>query len=279
MQLEEYDRRSEETRTAPWENEFRILGWTIQRAAERDRSEKPSVPSMSELPETVKAMPLWPVVEPKEEDLPVRIMQQLEQFHMNHVIPLQKGTQKFYNHSLELLYKYLAARFGQRFDWNMLDEETLTHFLAVWYIDHAKTTTRGSRIFLNTLKHLFRWLDQEGICDVYERFRKLYVTLIHALPTAVEAGRWIRQHGLSPSGERNDEESVMVMLAMSSTGPVLRVNDRWVPAHLAGFPWTNQRFWVRGRFELDDEGCRISRVDGVYPVLLPDKQLKVLGNP
>jgi hypothetical protein len=281
VQLEKYERRQEERHDfAPWDNEFRVLGWTIQRAGELEKIEKRNlVSSPPDLPESVKAMPLWPVVEPKEEELPVRIMQQLEQFYVNHVASLQKGTQKFYSRSLELLYKYLSARYGQQFEWSLLDEDALVHFLSVWYLDNAKTSTRASRIFLNTLKYLFRWLEQEGISDVYQRFKKVYVHLIRALPTAVEAGKWMRENGVASGMAGSEEESsAMYMLAMSSTGPVLRVEDKWMPAHLAGFPWADQRFWVRGLITMDAQGCLFTRVDGVYPMVLLDKQLKVLGH-
>ncbi|MFC4546009.1 YecA family protein [Paenactinomyces guangxiensis] len=283
VQLEKYThQRDEHQDFTARENGWRVLGWSIQRAKELEKMEK-LASSPPEILESMKETPFWGTMEPKGEDqvLPGRIMQHLEQFFVSHVARLQKGTQAFYSRSLDLLYKYLSIRYGQSFDWSVLNEDALVHFLSFWYLDHTKTSPNGSKIFLNTLKHLFRWLEAEGITDVYQTFKKVYVLLIRSLPTTVEAKNWIKENAIVPEyrGSSGGEPSGMYMLAVSSTGPVLFVEDKWVPVHLLGFPdiYADNRFWVRGCIEVKSSGCYFTKVEGVYPMILIDKQLQVLG--
>ncbi|SEN06888.1 SEC-C motif-containing protein [Lihuaxuella thermophila] len=283
VQLEKYTHHEDEHHDfTTRENGWRVLGWSIQRAKELEKMEK-LVSTPPEILESMKEPPFWGTAEPKEEDhvLPAHIMQHLEQFFVHHVTPLQKGTQAFYNRSLDLLYKYLSMRYGKTFDWSMLNEDSLVHFLSFWYMDQVKTSPNGCKIFLNTLKYLFRWLQDEGISDVYETFKKVYVLLIRSLPTTAEAKRWILQNAVVPEYKGSDVngKAGMYMLAVSSTGPVLFVEDKWVPVHLLGFPsmYADSRFWVRGSIEIRPSGCYFTKVEGVYPMILVDKQLQVLG--
>ncbi|PRZ17040.1 SEC-C motif-containing protein [Laceyella sediminis] len=280
VQLEKYNHPEEERQEyTTWENGWKVFGWSIKRTEEVEQGML-SAPVVTE--PMVEETAFWPVVEPKEEELPLRVMQHLEQFYFNHVATLQKGTQTLYSRSLELLYKYLSMRFGQSFDWSMLDEEVLCHFLSVWYLDQGKVTAPGSKIFLNTLKHLFRWLKEEGISDAYLSFRKVYASLIRALPVAVEAKKWMEENGVKPDYRNNEQtgSTQMVMLAFSSTGPALLIEDKWLPVNLLGVPtmWSEHRFWVHGTVQMEPSGCYFTRIDGLYPIISLDNQLKVLGH-
>ncbi|MFC7442266.1 hypothetical protein [Laceyella putida] len=279
VQLEKYNHLEEDRQEYnAWENGWKVFGWSIKRTEEVE----PVMVSAPAMTESMVEAAFWPVVEPKEEELPLRVMQHLEQFYMNHVASLQKGTQNLYSRSLESLYKYLSMRFGQSFDWSMLDEEVMFHFLSVWYLDHGKVSVPGSKIFLNTLKYLFRWLEEEGISDVYQTYKRVYASLIRTLPVAVEAKKWMKENGIKPDYQNNDqnEPAHMVMLAFSSTGPVLLIEDKWMPVHLLGVPtmWSEHRFWVHGTVQMEPSGCYFTRIDGLYPIVSLDKQLKVLGH-
>jgi hypothetical protein len=280
VQLEKYKTEEKRQDFMPWENEWRVLGWSIQRANELDRTE--TLPSFApKVPERTNEARVWSAGELKEEELPVRTMQHFEQFFVRHVAPLQKGTQAFYSRSLDWLYKFLSTRFGQSFDWSMLDEETLVHFLSVWYLDHARTSPKGSRIFLNTLKHLFRWLKEEGIADVYNSYKRVYVQLIRSLPVALEAKKWLLEFGINPDeNQRNSVPLGMYVLALSATGPVLKVEDRWIPVHLLGFPSTlgEHRLWVFGSIRTEASGCYFTRIEGVYPIVSLNEQKQVSGH-
>lgn len=280
VQLEKYNHPEEERQeSTTWENGWKVFGWSIRRTEEIEQVM--SAPAMAE--PVVKA-PFWPAVEPKEEELPLRVMQHLEQFFLKHVAPLQKGTQNLYSRTLELLYKYLSMRFGQTFDWSMLDEEGMYHFLSVWYLDQGKVSPPSAKIFLNTLKYLFRWLEEEGISDVYQTYKKAYKALIHTLPVTIEAKKWLLENGIMPddqnAGVDQAEPAHVVMLAFTSTGPVLLVEDKRIPVHLLGIPamWSGHRFWVHGAVRIEPSGCYFTRIDGLYPIISSDKQLKMLGH-
>jgi hypothetical protein len=274
VQLEKYN-HEEERQEFAWDKGWKVFGWSIRRAEEMEQAKSAS----TVMAEPLKRSIVWPMMEPKEEDLPSRIMQQLEQFFVQHVAPLQKGTQTLYSRSLERLYKYFSMRYGQSFDWSLVDEEVLVHFLSVWYLDHGKVTPQGAKIFLNTLKYLFRWLEKEEITDVYRVYKNVYVALIRTLPLAVEMKKWLMENGVVET-ERREKEVDMYLFAVSSTGPVIRVDGKWQPVHLANTPsvGTEQRYWVRGSVHRNLTGYSFTHIEGVYPVVLLEKQIQVLGN-
>jgi hypothetical protein len=226
----------------------------------------------------------WPTIETRAEEqiLSQRIMHQLEQFFLEHVAPLQKRTRAFYSESLELLHTYLAVYYGKKFDWLMINEDVLLHFLSVWYLDHSKISANRCKIFLNTLKHLFRWLQAKEISDVYQIFKKRYPLLLHALPLTVEVRKWLLQHAVPLEGGQGKkiESSEMYMLAILSTGPVVRVGERWISILLPDFrfTWADQRFWVKGSIEISKFDCYFTQIEGVYPLILLDEPLQALGN-
>lgn len=276
VQLEKYsqvDEKRQELTT--WEKGWKVFGWSISRAEELEQVK--AVPSAT--PEPINGL-FWPMAKEKEEDLPPRTMLQLEQFFLSFVAPLQKGTQQFYSRTLEWLYKYLSIRYGQAFDWNLLNEEALVHFLSVWYLDNAKISPNGARIFLNTLKHLFRWLEQEEISSVYGIYKQIYISLIRALPEAVEMRKSLMELSENDPGDSQEQESVMMQFAVSSSGPVVLVDGRWEPVPLSGLPSTGveRRYWVRGVVKKTPSGYCFARVEGVYPAMSQANQVQVSGN-
>jgi hypothetical protein len=277
VQLEKYSQVDEKRQDlTTWEKGWKVFGWSIGRAEELEQVK--AVPSAA--PEPIKGGFFWPMAKEKEEDLPPRIMLQLEQFFIAHVALLQKGTQKFYSRTLEWLYKYLSMRYGQAFDWNLLNEDALIHFVSVWYLDNAKISAKGARIFLNTLKYLFRWLEQEEISGVYRIYKQIYVSLIRTLPEAVEMRKWLMESKEHETSDVREQDSEMVLFAISSSGPVILADGKWQPVHLSGSPsvGAERRYWVRGVMQKTPSGYTFTRVDGVYPVVLLDKQVQVSGN-
>jgi hypothetical protein len=272
VQLEKYNHLEEEHQElSAREHGWKVLGWSIQRAKELEKIEK-LVSASPEMFESMREEMLLTTIEAKSEHpgLPIQIIQQLEQFYVTQVAPLQKITQTFYSHSLEMLYQYLSLRFGQSFDWSSLNEDYLNHYFSVWYLEHAKTTPATSKIFLNTSKHLFRWLYSQGISNVYLTFKKVYISLIRSLPITIEARRWIWENGLRPINEDHSNLTAdMFMLAVSSAGPVLLVKNKWKPIYLRGFPtiWSDYRFWVRGLIQSDENGCSFVQVENLYPMV------------
>ncbi|MRG28928.1 hypothetical protein GIJ05_12305 [Laceyella tengchongensis] len=88
MQLEKYNHPEEERQEyTTWENGWKVFGWSIKRTGEVEQGML-SAPVVTE--PMVEETAFWPVVEPKEEELPLRVMQHLEQFYFNHVATLQK---------------------------------------------------------------------------------------------------------------------------------------------------------------------------------------------
>jgi hypothetical protein len=214
----------------------------------------------------------------EEQMLPQCIMEPLEQFFLEDVALLQKRTQAYYIQTLELFHQYLSIYYGKNFDWSMLDEDRLVHFLSIWYLDHAKVSFDGAKIFLNILKHWFRWLQLQEIASIYPLFKKAYIPLIHALPFAVEAQKWFLQHAVSVENKGCKNPSEMYMLTISPTGPLLFVAKKWMPVQLPDFclRWTNHRFWIKGSIEVGEFHCYFTQIEGVYPVMEVDKPLQAL---
>ncbi len=280
VQLEKYNNLEEENnRYTALENGWKVYGWSIHRAEELKNSKSVSS-SVTKTP--VKKALAWPLAEAEKEDLSVRIMQQFERFFVEHVATFQKGTQLLYCKSMEKFHLYLSMRFGSAFDWDLLDEETMVHFLSVWYPDQGKNTPQGARVFLNTLKHLFRWLEKEEIAEVYPVFRKVYIYLIRALPSAVEIKKWLLDHGVNQemaSGEIPGDRLETYLFTVSSTGPVVLIDGKWRQVQMSSLPsfTTEQRFWVRGRLVKCESSCYFTQIDGVYPVLMLDNSLQLLN--
>ena len=160
--------------------------------------------------------------------------------------------------------------------------ETFIHFLSKWYLDQGGCTPQGSRVFLNTLKYFFRWLESEKIAQVYQVFRKVYIHLIRTLPVAVEVRKWLLDHGIcSEKGgkEAVGEDQEAYMFTFSSSGPVAYMEGKWKPVHLSAVPsfTTEQRFWIQGKLVKNETGCYFTQIDGVYPVVVFDNPVQLLS--
>lgn len=269
VQLEKY-KQEEQHDIATREDGWKLLGWAIQKAKESERIESIVSPPV-DLVEQMHNHLLWSEEEEKQVENPglsVEIMQQLEQYYVSQVSPLQKTTQVYYSRTLELLFEYLSKRFGQDFKWSMLTEDVLCHFLSIWYLENAKPTPTGSRIFLNTLKGLFRWLSNEGISPVYHTFKKVYIHLIRSLPAALEIKKWLKEHGTSTQQAANNVSN-LYLFSISNAGPVIYIEDQWKVCNFRNFPslYTNQRFWLRGVISHEQGNCKITEVHQIYPMI------------
>lgn len=274
VQLEKYNHLEQEQQHnfSAQEQGWKVLGWSMQRAQELETMEK-LTSTTPEMVGSIRESLLWPTIEKQAEcpGLPIQIMQQLEQFFISQVNPLQKGTQQFYSRSLESLFEYLSYRFGQSFQWSLLTEDVLIHFFSIWYLDQGNTTPMASKIFLNTNKNLFRWLYNQGISNIYLHFKKVYSMLIRSLPTTIDARKWIMEHAIE--SEQNRLGALvqnMFVLEITASGPVLLVGDKWVPVQLRAFPaiWSDERFWIRGTIRMGENTCTFTRIDNVYPMIV-----------
>jgi hypothetical protein len=269
VQLEKFNHREEENREYTTSHPI----WQVLDSAKYAEELEKIMASSNQLLEAdqVALLDLVKSHHKEHKGLPFEIMQQLEQFFLTCVSPLQEKTQELYGDSLELLFRYLKERFGSTFQWDMLDEENLTHFFSVWYLDHVSSTPTASKIFLNTIKHFFRWLAREKISSIYQHiFQKIYLSLIRSLPTTIEARKWLKENAV-----HNDERvyqtpalTDLYQLSVSSTGPVLLVGDKWVPVKLNGFPpmWAENRFWIRGSIQKRNAESVFTKIENVYPV-------------
>lgn len=253
------------------QNGLHVLGWAMHRAKEWDQLSTQAQASREEAAPTaeVRALPSLPSLKEEEKGLPDLVTQQLELFFMNAVSEYQPRTQALFARSLEYLVEYISLYFGKSFTWSRFNEDVLAHFCGVWYVDRVGSNAVKAKIFLNTIKHLFRWLDGEGIETVYAAYRRVYPSLIQSLPLAFEVRKWLVQHGVQ---ERTSEESAMTgtyLLAVPPSGPVLLMGKKWLPLNLRGFPpnWAEYRFWLKGTVANDGS---LHRVEAVYPVLLDD---------
>ncbi|TCS94693.1 SEC-C metal-binding domain-containing protein [Hazenella coriacea] len=271
VQLEKYTHQKDHM--------LQVLGWSINRAKEMKKIEKLVSTPPELLEDGMKETPFFSAVEPTTVDqtLPKHITRQLEEFFNEFVEQFHEKTRSYYQNSIFLLYKYISQRYGESFNWEKLNEDALSRFLGVWYLDQGKVTPNGSKIFLNTLKYLFRWLQQEEISDVYENFKKVYVLLIRTLPATAKVKTWMMEYGVNKQIGHADESIGVYQLGVSSTGPVAYIKDHWLPVQMERFPseWAEIRFWIKGAIQVDSKGCQFSKVEGVYPVILVDKQLQV----
>lgn len=269
------------------QNGLQVLGWLMQRAREMEQTEKVAEAlsdpvsderwddtsqqkEISELDAQLVQEELFrPSVLPeKETGLPDIVEQQLGLFISNYVEKFQVKTQSFYLHSIELLKTYIATHFGKRFTWPMLTGDILSHFFGVWYVDTGKGGPIKSRIFLNTIKGLFRWIQDEAISDVYPVFVPVYRESIRNLPLSYEACRWLRENGVMEVPDSRQLTGT-VQLAVSGSEASLKITDRWLSLQMngRGMPptWLDQRFWVRGTVAVHEEECSLHSVEAVYP--------------
>ncbi|SHE63214.1 SEC-C motif-containing protein [Seinonella peptonophila] len=280
VQLEKFNHPDEEHKDYTTRNHvWRVLGYSIQRAKELERIEE-LVAASEDVLGSVDDSVILDAMEQKEANqkpgLPLKIMQQLEQFFVTCVSPLQKKTQSLYGDSFELLFRFLSDRYGQSFDWKQLDRDTLIHFFTVWYLDHVSTTPTSSKIFLNTMKTFFRWLAAEKISDIYHQFfQPVYLALIRTLPITIEARKWLRINGVT-STQRGQGPPVLTdlyQLAISSSGPVLLVGNKWISVRLSGFPpmWEENRFWIRGSIQKVNAESVFTHIENVYPAVMVEE--------
>lgn len=276
VQLEKYNQHDEERQEfTARDNGWRVLGWSITRAKELEKIEK-LVVSHDRIGIEQRAQPSYEQKELSQAGLPVEIMEHFDQFFMTCVSPLQKRTQAIYGRSMELLYQYLSVRFGQTFRWSMLNEETLIHFLSVWYLDQGNPTPVAAKVFLNTLKKLFYWLSVEKLAEINTSFQQVYLGLIRTLPITIEAKKWLLTNGLHRQGRQNlATTSKMYQLSTSVAGPVILVEEKWVPIKLSGYPrlWSENSFWIRGHVEKQNGQAMLTRIDNVYPVITNEEVL------
>jgi hypothetical protein len=273
VQLEKYNHHEEDQELTNRETSWRVLGWSIQRANELESMEQPltSTPTEMRVESNPDDLFLTAMDDQAAEKtgLPIKTLSQLEQFFVTEIAGLQEGTQKWYSRSLETLFQYLSLRFGQSFDWSLLNEDVLARFFGVWYMDHDRSTPISARIFLNTCKHLFRWLDERKHANIYEAFKKVYVPLIRLLPETIEARTWMMENGVISGRQDESEQRNLFLLHITSAGPVILIGDQWRPIQLRSFPsmWADKRFWIRGTIQADGQQYVFTQVENMYPVL------------
>lgn len=288
MYLKNQVQQTGELKREFWQqNGLQVLGWLMHRAREMEEMEK----TVKALPDGIsdnasepvqeetrlvpdqslrEELPRLPVLPEEERGLPEVVEQQLSLFGSKFVEGFQEKTQGFYMESVELLKTYIATYFGKTFTWSMMTGEVLSHFFGVWYVDTGKGGAVKSRIFLNTLKGLFRWLRDEAISDLYPAFVPVYENYIRILPLSYEACRWLKENGVTESPVSGAVTGT-VKLAVSGVGASLEIGDRWVPLSVngRGMPptWLDQRFWVRGTVVVQGIESSLSSVEAVYPCL------------
>jgi len=271
VQLEKYNKHDEERQDFIAHNGWRVLGWSIKRAKELEQIEKLVVSNDRLGIEQLHTQPSYEQKGSLQTGLSDEIMGHFDQFYMTCVAPLQGRTQALYGRSMELLYQYLSARFGKSFGWSMLNEESLIHFLSVWYLDQNNPTPVAAKVFLNTLKKLFYWLSKEKIADINSTFQHVYIALIRTLPITIEARKWLKENGVHHQYEhqQNLAEVGVYQLATSSSGPVVSIDDKWMPIKLNGYPpmWQESGFWIRGSIEVHNGQVVFTRIENVYPVV------------
>ena len=278
MQLEKYSHHDDEQQELTIrETNWKVLGWSIQRANE-----------LESLGQKLSSTPMEMRLEAKDElfltamehqaerpGLPVSILNQLEQFYVSEVSNLQKGTQAWYSRTMETLFQYLSLRFGQSFEWSLLTEDVLARFFSVWYLDHHQSTPISARIFLNSCKHLFRWLNQAGHIDVFEAFKKVYVSFIRLLPEVIEVHAWMMKNGVMEKHPEIAEQRNMFLFNITSAGPVILIGEQWKPVQLRSFPrmWVDNRFWVKGTIQQEGNQYVFTQIENVYPVISLEEQV------
>ncbi|SDB95789.1 SEC-C motif-containing protein [Melghirimyces thermohalophilus] len=282
VHLNEQIQRKGDLKREYWQqNGMQVLGWLMKRARELENSDQPETlpevigdrgEDLKDLPKVAPIEDLFrmPTVPEEKASLPDVVGQQFQLFYDRYVSLFQEKTRELYQESLDLLKDYLSIRFGESFTWSLLDEQVLSHFFGVWYVDKGKGGPIRSRIFLNTLKGLFRWIREEAICDIYPTFASVYKESIQELPRAFEARRWLAENGLSKEMAPPFVEGIF-QLGISSTGASLEIGGQWIPlqANIQSPPpaGLDNRFWVRGKLSPHPREARMVSVEAVYPYL------------
>ncbi len=277
VQLEKYSHHEEEQQELTVrETNWKVLGWSIQRANELETLGQKLTSTPMEMRLDSKDELFLSSMEHQAErpGLPVTILSQLEQFYVSEVSPLQKGTQAWYSRTMETLFQYLSLRFGQSFEWSLLTEDVLARFFSVWYLDHHQSTPISARIFLNTCKHLFRWLDKNGHSEAFQAFKKVYVSFIRLLPEVIEVNTWMTKNGVMDKKPDVVEQRNMFLFNITSAGPVILVNEQWKPVQLRSFPrmWADNRYWVKGIVQQEGNQYVFTQIENVYPVISIEEQ-------
>ncbi|QKG84830.1 hypothetical protein GXN76_10345 [Kroppenstedtia pulmonis] len=218
-------------------------------------------------PLQVVKLPVTPSPSIYEPGISEMVENQLHQFAERFVNQHQFRTQQLYHESLKRFREYISSHFGKSFTWSMLTEEVLYHYLGLWYMDRMKTNPVKARIFMNTMKKMFKWLQNEGFADIYEHYVPVYKALFQQIPVALEVKSWMQEHGVL--SQQDSQVSGIYKLALSATGATLDLGDRWsqVPLNLRGFPtgWRGNWFWVRGSVVVTEEESYFTDIQGVYP--------------
>jgi hypothetical protein len=279
VQLEKYNHHEEEQQELTIrETNWRVLGWSIQKANELETIEQKLTSAPTEMRLEEKDDLFLSAMEDQADrpSLPVSILNQLEQFYVSEVIPLQKGTQVWYSRTLETLFQYLSLRFGQTFHWSLLTEEVLARFFSIWYLDHHRSTAVSARVFLNTCKHLFRWLDKAGQTELFQAFKKVYVPFIRLLPETIEARTWMSENGIMEKKQGEQEQRNRFLLNITAAGPVILIGEQWRPIQLRSFPsmWAEKRFWIKGTVQANGNMYVFTQIENMYPVISMEEQVR-----
>ncbi|SDW08291.1 SEC-C motif-containing protein [Marininema mesophilum] len=269
-------------------NSLQVVGGLMQRAREMDQLKKviPAAPIIDETvpviqeeePRTLEQEPIpenhlpqGTLVSEEDRVVPDVVNQQMGQFELKFVSKFQEKTREYYGKSLILLKEYIATHFGRTFTWIELTEESLAHFFGVWYVERKGAGSIRSKILLNTLKGLFKWLQDEAICDVYTAFAKVYRSLIRSLPLALEARRWLKENGVLKGEDTYTPLEGIYRVSISSGGATLDMGERWVPVqmNLRGLPptWMENWFWVKGPVIMKKNESYFTDIETVYPCL------------
>ncbi|GGE22991.1 hypothetical protein GCM10011571_26320 [Marinithermofilum abyssi] len=278
VHLKNYAQKEEEVRREFWQqNGMQILGWLMQRARNMEQIEKVLASSLKEAAPAMETEhfskkewpPAMPALPEEERGVPDVVDQQIEVFLRKHVSGLQERTRAFYRQSLNLFREYVSTRYGKTFTWSKLSEEALAHFFGIWYIDRGGGSPIRSKIFMNTMKHFFRWLRDEAICDIYPVFASVYMAYIHTLPMAFKTGKWLNENAVMDGDVHAPTLGGTYMLTVSSQGATVQIGEKWLPVqiNLRGLPpaWMENRFWVRGTLAVKEQESYFTQIDGVYP--------------
>ncbi|MCS1350561.1 SEC-C metal-binding domain-containing protein [Mechercharimyces sp. CAU 1602] len=265
--------RSGESESTYWErHRLQVVGWSLQRAQERGREERENKEStLISSPSTQEQRRLLSPPLASETGLSDGIAEQLSRFYSEYVSTLQERTRNLYQQTLDWLCEYISSYFGLSFHWNSLDEKALLHFLAVWYPQVGPKSAVRAKIFLNTLKQLFRWLDQVKIGPVYTHFRPLYHVLIGALPAAFEAKNWMIEEsvGTDPVSSAEENRAGIFRVDVTATGPVAWIDGKMAPVKSKGLPspCVEMDFWVQGVLRVVKGQVEFERLERVYPMM------------
>ncbi|SFS79819.1 YecA family protein [Marininema halotolerans] len=267
-------------------NSLQVVGGLMQRAREMEHLRNAVPATAPIIDEAVPAeltveepiitektpesdLPHFVHVYEEERVVPDVVNQQMGQFEVKFVSQFQMKTREYYGDSLRWFKEYIALHFGRSFTWMDLTEESLSHFFGVWYVEKKNSGPIRAKILLNTLKGLFKWLQEEAICDVYSTFARVYRSFIRSLPLTFEARRWLIENGIMEEGDASMAISGSYRVAISSGGSTVDMGERWLPIemNLRGLPptWMESQFWVRGSIVVQNNSSYFTAIEIVYP--------------